>query len=117
MCATVGAACFFSAISRQSLSVVVIMLEVSGAPAHVLKIVMGTIISKLVADHFTHSLFKSLLQLKCIPLLDAELHVPNIHLMTVPCCSEQPCTQSASFSICSNTITTTTTTTTTVSIG
>jgi chloride channel 7 len=51
MCATVGAACFFSAISRKSLSVVLIMLEVSGAPTHVQNVVMGTIISKAHTHH------------------------------------------------------------------
>ena len=77
--ALVGAACFFSCVSRQTLSVTVIMLEIGGEVNYMFPIMLGTTVAKLVADYFSDSLYHTLIELKTIPFLPLELNVPKAH--------------------------------------
>eukprot|EP00035_Acanthoeca_spectabilis_P023009 m.447121 g.447121 ORF g.447121 m.447121 type:complete len:875 (+) comp19472_c0_seq1:188-2812(+) len=73
--ALIGAASFFGGVSRLTLSLTVIMVEISN-DIHMLLMLMVTImVSKWGADFATHSLYHSLIELKCMPFLNDE--IPN----------------------------------------
>ena len=68
--ALLGAAAFFAGVSRLTISLAVIMLEVSGAVHFLLPIMATVLVAKWVADFATHSLYHALLEVKCVPFLD-----------------------------------------------
>ncbi|XP_066479108.1 chloride channel protein C-like [Tiliqua scincoides] len=70
--AAVGAASFFSGVSRLTISLTVIMVELTNDVQSLLLIMLTVMIAKMVGDWFNMSLYSSLLKLKCIPYLDAE---------------------------------------------
>jgi len=73
--ALIGAASFFGGVSRLTLSLTVIMVEISN-DIHMLLMIMVTImVSKWIADFATHSLYHSLIELKCMPFLNDD--IPN----------------------------------------
>mmetsp|Transcript_5905 Transcript_5905/g.17678 ORF Transcript_5905/g.17678 Transcript_5905/m.17678 type:complete len:877 (-) Transcript_5905:85-2715(-) len=73
--ALIGAASFFGGVSRLTLSLTVIMVEISN-DIHMLLMIMVTImVSKWISDNVTHSLYHSLIELKCMPFLNDE--IPN----------------------------------------
>jgi len=76
--ALVGAASFFGGVSRLTMSLTVIMLEISGELHFLLPIMTSIMVAKWIADKATHSLYHSLLELKCIPFLDHTIgsHTP-----------------------------------------
>ncbi|XP_008113070.2 chloride channel protein C [Anolis carolinensis] len=70
--AAVGAASFFSGVSRLTISLTVIMVELTNDVQSLLLIMLAVMLAKMVGDWFNTSLYSSLLKLKCIPYLDAE---------------------------------------------
>uniref|UniRef100_A0A8D2IQI6 Chloride channel protein n=1 Tax=Varanus komodoensis TaxID=61221 RepID=A0A8D2IQI6_VARKO len=70
--AAVGAASFFSGVSRLTISLTVIMVEITNDVQSLLLIMLAVMVAKMVGDWFNMSLYSSLLKLKCIPYLDAE---------------------------------------------
>ncbi|XP_042320510.1 chloride channel protein C-like [Sceloporus undulatus] len=70
--AAVGAASFFSGVSRLTISLTVIMVEITNDVQSLILIMLAVMLAKMVGDWFNTSLYSSLLKLKCIPYLDAE---------------------------------------------
>jgi len=70
--ALVGAASFFGGVSRLTMSLTVIMIEMTNDVQFLLPIMAAVMIAKWVGDFFTHSYYIALMELKCIPFLDAE---------------------------------------------
>ncbi|XP_053323002.1 chloride channel protein C-like isoform X2 [Spea bombifrons] len=70
--ATIGSAAYFSGVSRLTISLTVIMVELTNDVQSIMLIMVAVMVGKTVGDYFNHSLFSSLLQLKCIPYLEAE---------------------------------------------
>ncbi|XP_072855019.2 chloride channel protein C [Pogona vitticeps] len=70
--AAIGAASFFSGVSRLTISLTVIMVEITNDVQSLLLIMLAVMLAKMVGDWFNLSLYSSLLKLKCIPYLDAE---------------------------------------------
>ncbi|XP_075684224.1 chloride channel protein B-like [Rhinoderma darwinii] len=73
--AAIGSAAYFSGVSRLTISLTVIMVEITNDVQSILLIMVAVMIGKTVGDYFNHSLFSSLLHLKCIPHLEAEPYV------------------------------------------
>ncbi|CUG89156.1 chloride channel protein, putative [Bodo saltans] len=65
----VGAAAYFGGLSRLTFSLVVIMMEITNDLTHMSCMMVGIIIAKTVADQFCHSLYHSILEMKCVPFL------------------------------------------------
>eukprot|EP01062_Namystynia_karyoxenos_P034828 TRINITY_DN25497_c0_g2_i1.p1 TRINITY_DN25497_c0_g2~~TRINITY_DN25497_c0_g2_i1.p1 ORF type:complete len:948 (+),score=286.76 TRINITY_DN25497_c0_g2_i1:76-2844(+) len=76
--ALIGAGAFITGVSRLTVSITVIMLEISGELHFLLPIMMAVMISKYVANLFTTSLYHTMLHLKNVPLLPLE---PKQHLI------------------------------------
>ncbi|XP_076814080.1 chloride channel protein C-like [Clavelina lepadiformis] len=70
--ALIGAASFFGGVSRLTMSLTVIMVEITNDISFLLPIMSAVMISKWVGDFITHPLYHSLLEFKCIPFLDSE---------------------------------------------
>ncbi|KAM6278094.1 chloride channel protein C-like [Spheniscus humboldti] len=70
--AAIGAASFFSGVSRLTISLTVIMVEITNDVQSLLLIMLAVMVAKMVGDLFSASLYSSLLKLKCIPYLDVE---------------------------------------------
>lgn len=70
--AAIGSAAYFSGVSRLTISLTVIMVEITNDVQSILLIMVAVMTGKAVGDYFNHSLFSSLLHLKCIPHLEAE---------------------------------------------
>ncbi|XP_077348792.1 chloride channel protein C-like isoform X2 [Lithobates pipiens] len=75
--AAIGSAAYFGGVSRLTISLTVIMVEITNDVQSILLIMVAVMIGKTVGDYFNHSLFSSLLHLKCIPHLEAEPYVVN----------------------------------------
>ncbi|XP_063306511.1 chloride channel protein C-like isoform X2 [Pelobates fuscus] len=73
--ATIGAAAYFAGVSRLTISLTIIMVELTNDVQSIMLIMVAVMVGKTVGDYFNHSLFSSLLHLKCIPHLEAE---PNV---------------------------------------
>eukprot|EP01064_Diplonema_japonicum_P021016 TRINITY_DN30564_c0_g1_i1.p1 TRINITY_DN30564_c0_g1~~TRINITY_DN30564_c0_g1_i1.p1 ORF type:complete len:861 (+),score=151.46 TRINITY_DN30564_c0_g1_i1:281-2584(+) len=76
--ALLGASAFFGGVSRLTISLAVIMLEVSGGLHFLLPIMASVLIAKWVADFATHSLYHALLEVKCVPFLDFLCDIPKM---------------------------------------
>ncbi|KAK9403319.1 chloride channel protein C-like [Crotalus adamanteus] len=70
--AAIGAASFFSGVSRLTISLTVIMVEITNDVQSLLLIMLAVMLAKMVGDWFNMSLYSSLLKLKSIPYLDVE---------------------------------------------
>eukprot|EP00052_Salpingoeca_macrocollata_P012564 m.97626 g.97626 ORF g.97626 m.97626 type:complete len:836 (-) comp18538_c0_seq4:53-2560(-) len=70
--ALIGAGSFFGGVSRLTMSLTVIMVEISDDIHLLLPIMFSIMISKWIADYTTHSLYHALLELKCMPFLDSD---------------------------------------------
>ncbi|XP_072269406.1 chloride channel protein D-like [Pyxicephalus adspersus] len=73
--AAIGSAAYFGGVSRLTISLTVIMVEITNDVQSILLIMVAVMIGKTVGDYFNHSLFSSLLHLKCIPHLEADPYV------------------------------------------
>jgi len=67
--ALLGAASFFAGVSRLSISLAIIMIELSGDVLLAFPLMVSIMIGKNVADVLIHSLYHSLLALKGVPYL------------------------------------------------
>ena len=63
---------FFGGVTRLTMSLAVIMVEITNDIQFLLLIIVAILFSKWTGDYFTHSIYHSLLEFKCIPFLDAE---------------------------------------------
>jgi len=83
--ALIGAASFFGGVSRLTMSLTVIMVEITNDISFLLPIMFAILISKWVGDFFTHPLYHSLLEFKCIPFLDTEpvVYQDKTHLLNL----------------------------------
>jgi len=70
--ALIGAASFFGGVSRLTMSLTVIMVEITNDIMFLLPIMTSIMVAKWVGDLFTHPMYHTLLEFKCIPFLDAE---------------------------------------------
>ncbi|KAH1177666.1 chloride channel protein C-like [Mauremys mutica] len=70
--AAVGAASFFSGVSRLTISLTVIMVEITNDVQSLLLVMLAVMVAKMIGDWFNMSLYSSLLKLKGIPYLDSE---------------------------------------------
>ncbi|XP_048253453.1 chloride channel protein C-like [Haliotis rufescens] len=75
--ALIGAASFFGGVSRLTLAVTVIMMELTNDVQVLLPVMVAVMVSKWVGDYFTHPIFHAQLELKCIPFLDTEPKIMN----------------------------------------
>ncbi|KAE8598727.1 hypothetical protein XENTR_v10016914 [Xenopus tropicalis] len=73
--AVIGSAAYFGGVTRLTISLTVIMVEITNDVQSILLIMIAVLVGKTVGDYFNNSLFSSLLHLKCIPYLKA---VPNV---------------------------------------
>ena len=69
--ALLGAVSFFAGVTRLTMSLAVIMVEITNDIQFLLLIMITIMFSKWIGDLFTHSIYHSLLELKCIPFLEA----------------------------------------------
>ncbi|XP_071784612.1 chloride channel protein C-like isoform X1 [Asterias amurensis] len=70
--ALIGAASFFGGVSRLTMSLTVIMMEITNDIQFLLPIMVAIMIAKWIGDFITHPLYHALLEVKCIPFLDSE---------------------------------------------
>ncbi|XP_035227060.1 chloride channel protein D-like isoform X2 [Stegodyphus dumicola] len=70
--ALIGAAAFFGGVSRLTMSLTVIMVELTNDVQFLLLIMIAIMVSKWVGDYVTHPFYHAQLELKCIPFLDSE---------------------------------------------
>ncbi|XP_013787955.2 chloride channel protein D-like, partial [Limulus polyphemus] len=70
--ALLGAAAFFGGVSRLTMSLTVIMMELTNDIQFLLLIMVAIMVAKWVGDFVTHPFYHSLLEFKCIPFLDSE---------------------------------------------
>eukprot|EP00754_Rhynchopus_humris_P028237 Rhum_TRINITY_DN15140_c6_g1::Rhum_TRINITY_DN15140_c6_g1_i1::g.140491::m.140491 len=83
VCALVGAASFFAGVSRLTVSLAVIMVELSGELYALPVMMCGIMVAKVVGDHHCHSLYHSLMHLQGLPYLDPELSKsPHLQIHT-----------------------------------
>lgn len=79
--ALIGAAAALAGVTRMTVSIVVIMFELTGALDYVLPIMIAVMISKWVGDAFSrHSIYESWIQFNEYPYLDnsEEIVIPDI---------------------------------------
>eukprot|EP01063_Lacrimia_lanifica_P018068 TRINITY_DN25024_c0_g1_i1.p1 TRINITY_DN25024_c0_g1~~TRINITY_DN25024_c0_g1_i1.p1 ORF type:complete len:904 (+),score=328.67 TRINITY_DN25024_c0_g1_i1:42-2753(+) len=76
--AVLGAAAFFGGVSRLTISLAVIVLEITGALHFLLPVMASVLMAKWVADFFTHSLYHSILEIKCVPFIDVLCTIPKM---------------------------------------
>eukprot|EP00051_Salpingoeca_urceolata_P010072 m.122720 g.122720 ORF g.122720 m.122720 type:complete len:922 (+) comp16573_c0_seq4:343-3108(+) len=82
--ALIGAGSFFGGVSRLTIALTVIMIEISDDVHMLLPIMISILIAKWIADCTTHALYEALMETKCMPVLATELPpVPNYDLVTV----------------------------------
>nr|XP_033790400.1 chloride channel protein D-like isoform X2 [Geotrypetes seraphini] len=69
--AAIGAASFFSGVSRLTISLTVIMVEITNDVQSILVIMVAVTVAKMIGDLFNSSLYSALLKLKSFPYLDS----------------------------------------------
>jgi len=70
--ALLGGVSFFGGVTRLTMSLAVIMVEITNDIQFLLLIIVAILFAKWTGDLLTHSIYHSLLEFKCIPFLDAE---------------------------------------------
>ncbi|XP_071176665.1 chloride channel protein C-like isoform X2 [Mytilus edulis] len=73
--ALIGAASFFGGVTRLTLAVTVIMMELTNDVQILLPVMVAVMVAKWVGDFFTHPVYHALMEMKCIPFLDPEPRV------------------------------------------
>lgn len=71
--ALIGAAAFFGGVSRLTIALTVIMVEITNDVRFLLPIMLGVMVAKWVADALTHSLYHAIIEAKCLPFLNPEV--------------------------------------------
>ncbi|KAK9804251.1 hypothetical protein WJX72_003440 [[Myrmecia] bisecta] len=92
--ALIGAGAFMGGVTRLTISLAVIMMEVSNDVRMLLPILVAILVAKWVADALTHSLYHGLLEVKCVPFLPSEPACKRSldlmaahHVMSSPVCT------------------------------
>ncbi|KAL4429222.1 hypothetical protein ABPG77_010201, partial [Micractinium sp. CCAP 211/92] len=67
--ALIGAGAFMGGVTRMTLALAVIMMEMSNDVRILLPAMVAIMLAKFVADAATHSLYHGLLEVKCVPFL------------------------------------------------
>ena len=70
--ALLGAVSFFAGVTRLTVSLAVIMVEVTNDVQFLLFIIVTILFAKWTGDFFTRSIYHSLIEAKCVPYLEAE---------------------------------------------
>ena len=70
--ALLGAVSFFGGVTRLTVSLAVIMVEITNDIQFLLLIIVAILFSKWTGDFFTRSIYHSLIEAKCIPYLESE---------------------------------------------
>jgi H+/Cl- antiporter ClcA len=87
--ALIGAGAFLGGVSRMTISISVIMVELSGELHYLLPIMVAIITSKATADVLCEPLYNQLMHLDFIPYLPTEVPGVNLELITAgDVCSE-----------------------------
>lgn len=76
--ALIGAASFMGGVTRLTMTVTVIMMELTNDVQVLLPVMVSVMVAKWVGDFFTHPIFHAQLELKCIPFL---VHEPRVKIM------------------------------------
>ena len=82
--ALIGAAAFFGGVSRLTISLTVIMMEITNDIRFLLPIMTAVLVSKLTADKLTHSLYHALLDVKCVPFINSTPPPSDMSLDLLP---------------------------------
>uniref|UniRef100_A0A7S4CHJ9 Chloride channel protein n=1 Tax=Eutreptiella gymnastica TaxID=73025 RepID=A0A7S4CHJ9_9EUGL len=88
--AFLGAAALFAGVSRLTISLTVIMIELTNDLPHLLPTMASVIAAKVVADCLVHPLYHALLQVFCVPFLNTEPGVTKLSLFTVKTVMSHP---------------------------
>lgn len=72
--ALIGCAAFFAGVTRLTMSLTVIMIEITNETHFLLPVMTAVVVAKLTADSCMESLYHCLIQFKCLPYLADELH-------------------------------------------
>ncbi|KAI7836469.1 hypothetical protein COHA_009686 [Chlorella ohadii] len=72
--ALIGAGAFMGGVTRMTLALAVIIMEMSNDVRILLPVMVAIMIAKFVADAATHSLYHGLLEVKCVPFLPKDPH-------------------------------------------
>eukprot|EP01064_Diplonema_japonicum_P012524 TRINITY_DN19965_c0_g1_i1.p1 TRINITY_DN19965_c0_g1~~TRINITY_DN19965_c0_g1_i1.p1 ORF type:complete len:857 (+),score=103.47 TRINITY_DN19965_c0_g1_i1:59-2629(+) len=78
--ALIGSAAFVGGVSRLTVSLVVIMLEISAELHFLFPIMLAVMTAKWVGDFFTPSLYHSYLEMKCVPIMQLQRDNSDIDL-------------------------------------
>ncbi|XP_041045208.1 chloride channel protein C-like [Carcharodon carcharias] len=73
--AVIGAASYFCGVSRLTISLTAIMVELTNDVQSVMPIMVAVMVARMTGDLFNYSLYSSLLKQKCIPFLEPEPRV------------------------------------------
>ena len=73
--ALIGAGAFFGGVSRLTIALTVIMIEITNDVRFLLPLMLGVMVAKWVADSLTHSLYHAIIEAKCIPFLSPEVSI------------------------------------------
>ncbi|KAL8619446.1 hypothetical protein ACOMHN_011797 [Nucella lapillus] len=76
--ALIGAASFMGGVTRLTMTVTVIMMELTNDVQVLLPVMVSVMVSKWVGDFFTHPIFHAQLEMKCIPFLESD---PRVTIM------------------------------------
>lgn len=72
--ALIGAAAFFAGLTRLTMSLTVIMIELTNETHFLLPLMTAVMVARWTADAISDSLYHCLIQLKCLPFLPDEPH-------------------------------------------
>ena len=67
-----GSVSFFAGVTRLTISLTVIMVEITNDIHQLLLIMISIMVAKWTGDLLTHPLYHALLEFKCIPFLTPE---------------------------------------------
>ncbi|KAK7492242.1 hypothetical protein BaRGS_00016539 [Batillaria attramentaria] len=76
--ALIGAASFFGGVTRLTMAVTVIMMELTNDVQVLLPVMVSVMVAKWIGDFFTHPIFHAVLEMKCIPFLESD---PRVTIM------------------------------------
>ncbi|KAL4529321.1 hypothetical protein Ndes2526A_g04115 [Nannochloris sp. 'desiccata'] len=78
--ALIGAGAFMGGVTRMTLALAVIIMEMSNDVRILLPAMVAIMLAKWVADAASHSLYHGLLEVKCVPFLPKELPITDVSL-------------------------------------
>jgi len=83
MYSLLGAAAFFAGVTRLSVSLTIIMIELSGDVLLAFPLMVSIMVAKNVADYIVHPLYHEQLALKGVPYLDQPSNLHGLESLTV----------------------------------